>query len=269
MIDSESFYNRLRVKAALDAYLEGFTEYALQLQNGFHLTNEQTLGVIKMAISSKLANLSKMWKKVQPIAASFSVVDDGDYIGDVKEIKLGESKKGRTQVVTEIAIADGPFEGKTIKRFDGVEDEKGMGYFKNLCEVIGLDLPEDLELWQDAMDAFVANNQDLFNITVKKNGEYANVYVNGVSEITKGTEEEATGEEGETTVEGELTQEELDAQQAEEEAAALEAEEEAARAAQEVRAPVRKLVAKTAVKVTTPVKKVVATQPLKKLVARR
>ena len=210
-----------------------------------------------MAISNKnkLASLSKIWKKVTPIASSFSVIDDGEYVGDIKEMKLGESKKGRVQVVSEIAIADGPFEGKTIKRFDGVEDEKGMGYFKALCEVIGLDLPEDMELWQETMDEFVGNNQDLFNVTVKKNGEYANVYINGVSEYTKGGAEEATEEE---VVEEEVAEEEV----VEEEVVEEEAE--------EVVAPVRKVITKTAVKVATPVKKVAAAAPtLKKLVARR
>jgi hypothetical protein len=150
-----------------------------------------------------------MWKKVQPIQPSFSNVPDGDYIGDLKEMKLAEAKKtGRLQVEMTFEIADGEYEGKSVKRFDGVEEETGMGYFKNLCEVIGFDIPDDMHGWQEAMDAFVAGNAtDLYDITVKTNNNYANVYVNQVSEYTKAGGEATGGEEGVEVVEEEVIEE--------------------------------------------------------------
>lgn len=203
-----------------------------------------------MSVNAKLLKLSASWKKVAPITASFANIEDGDYIGDIKELKLGESKAGRTQVVLDWEIADGDFAGKTQKQFYGLSDnngnpdDTGMGYFKNLCEVIGLDLPEDLNLWQETMDEFVANNTSLFDITAKAKGGYTNVYVNGVSDFTKGTE---GGEEG--TVEG-VTEEEV----------VVEVEQEV----QEVVAPVKKIVAKVAVK---PAAKAAVVAPTKKIVS--
>ena len=224
-----------------------------------------------MTVNNVLSNLSKTWKSVEPIAASFSNLPDADYIGDLKELKLGNAKKGRVQVVAEWEVADGELAGKTQKQFyglsneAGVADAVGMGYWKNVCEVIGLDLSEDMNLWQEEMDAFIGNSLALYDITAKANGAYTNVYVNGVSEFTKGAEgEEQTEEATEEAVEEEVvTEEELEVVEEEE--------------VQEVVVPTRKAlakpvvvrpVAKVAAKVAMPVKKtVVVAQPTRKIVS--
>ena len=261
MIDS-SFWNRLRVKVLLGRYFEGFIEYAEMLQDEYRLTNKQIIGVLQMSVNPKLSKLSASWKKVAPIAAGYDNIPDGEYIGDLKEMKLGESKKGRIQVVVEWEVADGEFAGKTQKQFYGLSDDKGasdetgMGYFKNVCEVIGLDLPEDLNLWQESMDEFVANNLSLFDITAKANGQYVNVYVNGVSEYTKGGEEAQAEGEGEGEVAEEVVEEEVQ-EVVEEEVIEEAAEEEV----QEITPPVRKTLAK-------PTAKPVAKPPVAKAVAK-
>lgn len=154
------------------------------------LTEEHIEGIFMAIDAKKLSMLSAMWKKVQPIQPSFTNVPDADYVADLKELKLAEAKKsGRLQVETTLEIVDGEFEGKTVKKFDGVEEETGMGYFKNTCEIIGLDLPPNLSLWQQKFDEFIAGNTvDLYDITVKTNDKYANVYINGVSDLIKGDE---------------------------------------------------------------------------------
>lgn len=171
-------------------------------------------GLHNMAIASKLSQLAKTWKKVAPQTASFSQVPDNEYVASIKEMKLEESKKkGRLQVVTSFEIADGDYTGQTVKRFDGIEDETGMGYFKGLCEIIGMDIPDELELLQDAMNEFVANCNDLFNINVKSNNGYSNVYVNGVSDLVQSEEGEEEQQEEEVqeeeTVEEETQEEEV------------------------------------------------------------
>ena len=266
--------NQLRVKVLLEAYFEGFIEYAIMLQDEYNLTNEQVIGVVHMSVNPKLSKLSVSWKKVEPITASFSNIEDGDYIGDIKEIKLGEAKKGRIQVVFDWEIADGEFAGKVQKQFYGISDdkgnpdEKGMGYFKNVCEVIGLDLPEDLNLWQEVMDEYVSNNTGLFEITAKANGQYTNIFVNGLSEYTKGEEETVEQEEEEET-----TAEEVEEEAVEEEEVEVEEEE------QEVIPLPKKVVAKATAKpvakaVTKPAAKPAAkpiaktvTHPTKKIVS--
>jgi len=214
---------------------------------------------------SDLSKLSAMWKKVTPIAASFSNIPDNDYIGDIKEIKLGQSKKGRYQVVLDWEVADGEYAGKTQKQFYGISDDKGnpdetgMGYFKNVCEVMGLDLPEDINAWQEHMDVFVENNKLLFNITAKANGNYTNVYCNGVSDYTKGTEEEAAAAEEEIAAAEEVVEEAV------EEVVEEEVIEEVAEEVQEVVMPTKKIVAKPVAK---PVAKLPVAKPVAKLPAK-
>lgn len=196
--------------------------------------------------SAKLSKLSALWKKVVPIASSFSNVPDDSYIAELKEMKLEESKKGRMQAVMSLEIVDGDFEGKILKRFDGVEEATGMGYFKKICEVIGWDAPEDMELWQESMDEFVANNTSLLEIakvtTTNKNGTFSNVFINGTSDLTKVVE----GEE-------EVAVEIVDDDEGVVEVGEEEVIEEVAEEEQQVVAPTRKVLAKPVAVAAKPV----------------
>ena len=238
-----------------------FRKALIQYRQGRKLTDNDREGIFKMADANKLSKLSAMWKKVVPIAPSFSNMPDGDYVGDLKEMKLADAKKsGRLQVEMTFEVVDGEYEGKTCKRFDGVEEETGMGYFKNICEVIGFDIPDDMNMWQEAMDIFVADptKVDLYDITIKTNDKYANVYVNGVSDYTKGV----AAPEGEEVVE-EVVEEEAQA-----EGELVEEVEQVEEVVQEVIAPTRRVLAKPTVKpvvksIAKPVVKVAV--PLKKV----
>ena len=230
------------------------------------LTNEGDCKMIKA-----LSTLGATWKKVEATTGSFSNVPDADYLGDLKEIKLAQSKKGRWQVEFTWEIADGEQSGRTQKQFYGVSDNNGnpdsvgMGYFKGTCEVIGLDLSEDANVWQDEFNAFLSENSNaLYDITVKANGNYANVYVNSVSESTKGVEGE--GEEQAGTEE--VGEEEGVVEEVGEEVVYEEAVEEV----QQVVVPKKKVVVVTkpvakpiAKAIAKPVAKAVA-QPVKKVV---
>lgn len=231
-----------------------------------------------------LSALGLQWKKVEATTGSFSNIPDNDYVGDLKEIKLARSKKGRWQAEFTWEVADGEQSGRTQKQFYGLSDNTGkpdavgMGYFKGTCEVIGLDLSEDANVWQDDFNAFLSENSNaLYDITVKANGNYANVYVNSVSEYTKGGEEGTEEEAIEEATEEEVTEEEGEGV---EEVTEEEVYEEAVEEEQEVVVPKKKIVvvtkpvakvaakpvAKVAVKVAAkPVAKAVA-QPVKKLV---
>ena len=196
-----------------------------------------------------MGNLSKLaasWKKVEPIA--FSNVPDGDYLCDLKEITLGQSKAGRWQVVLSWEIADGEYVGKVQKQFYGITDNAGnadvtgMGYWKAVTEALGIDLPEDPSEWQEHFDAYVGSLENYFECAMKANGNYVNVYINQMSETTKGGEEQSEEEAGEAAVE--------------EEAAEEEAAEEAVEEEQQVQVPTKKVLARPLSKpVALPVKK--------------
>jgi hypothetical protein len=176
------------------------------------LTNKEK-EKLNMAIAQKLSQLAKTWKKVQPIQPAANTVPDGTYICQLQSMIIDESKKsGRLQVVSTFMVADGEYENQTVKRFDGIDNETSMGYFKGYCEVLGVDLPEDLEQLQDSLNEFVESNTTLFEVVVKTNKEgYQNVYVNGPSDMTleeEGEEEEQESQEEESQEEEQEEEEE-------------------------------------------------------------
>lgn len=172
-----------------------------------------------MAIAQKLSQLSKAWKKAQPITTSFETVPDGDYVAKLLSMEISESKtSGRLQVVSTFEIMDGEYEGSKVKRFDGIEEETNMGYFKGYCVVIGCELPSELTMLQESLNEFVSNNSDLFNITLKTKGKdgIQNLYVNGVSDLVE-SEEGNEEEELEVVNEDDVEQEEEEQEEEEEE----------------------------------------------------
>lgn len=151
---------------------------------------------VDKGIAKELSQLSKTWKNTQPIAGGYQTIPDGDYTVKITEMGVQKSKNGRLQVVTTFEVADGEHEGSTIKRFDGLTDERSIGYFKGMAEVIGLDLPNDITLLPEVLETFVNECGDFFEITVKTKNEYQNVYVNGVSDaVSEKDEEEVEDEE--------------------------------------------------------------------------
>ncbi len=172
-----------------------------------------------MSISVKLAKLTKQWKNAQPISPSFNTVPDGDYVAKLNSMTLEESKKsGRLQVVSEFEIVDGEHEGQTVRKFDGINNEQEMGWFKGYCDIIGFEVPKDLTDLESEMSGFVENNSDLFNIRLKTgNSGYQNLYVQGVSEYTMGEDEEAEEAEEEEPEEAEEAEEEEPEEEPEEE----------------------------------------------------
>jgi hypothetical protein len=163
-----------------------------------------------------------MWQNSAPVqGGGYVKIPTGDYVADLKEMKLAQSKKGKWQVISTYEIIvdqqGGGNEGQTVKRFDGLEDETNIGYFKGYCEIIGFDVPQDLNTLQAEMDAFIeksAQSGEYFDIHVDTSPgeggrEYTNVYVNGVNGefvAGEGTVEEGAAEVVEEQVADEVQQ---------------------------------------------------------------
>jgi hypothetical protein len=171
---------------------------------------------VDKGIAKELSQLSKMWKTAQPVAAGYQTIPDGEYSAKITEMSVQKSKNGRLQVVTTFEVVDGEHEGSSIKRFDGLDNERSIGYFKGMAEIIGLDLPNDITLLPEVLKTFVDECGDFFEITVKTKNEYQNVYVNGVSD--------AVSEEGSEEVEGD--EEEVEEEEIEDDEEEVEEEEE-------------------------------------------
>ncbi len=133
----------------------------------------------EQAIHEELAALDNTWKETQP-AKIGSNIPDGDYIAKIARMEVGKSKAGRLQVVTVFAVADGNYAGKELYRFDGLDKEQSMSFFKAFCETVGLEIPESLIALPDAIKAFVDSFDNMVNITMRTKNEYQNLYVKGL-----------------------------------------------------------------------------------------
>jgi hypothetical protein len=157
----------------------------------------------KKNISQVLKSLKNAWEDAEPMTATS--IKDGDYVAKISSMEVSLSKNGRPQVVTTFVIADGKYKGKEKLRFDGIDNDTSMSFFKGFAETIGVDLPEDITDLPEALESFVDSFDALVNISMNNKGEYQNVYVKGLSEYT---EDEASAEEEEESSSEEETSEE-------------------------------------------------------------
>ncbi len=155
-----------------------------------------------MDLARELKTLQRKWGNAESRVAG-SPIPDGEYVGKIDSMTINRSKKGegRLQVATKFEIVGGKKDGTTISRYDGIEDEEQMGYFKGYCEVLGITIPEDLQELPEELDTFVNDCQDLFQLNVATKNNFQNINIVGVSE--DGGEEGGDGEEAETEDEAE------------------------------------------------------------------
>jgi hypothetical protein len=131
-------------------------------------------------ISKKLRALQSEWRSSEPM--TFSTIKDGDYVAKIVSMEIAESKNGRMQVVTTFKVADGKMKGKEVKKFDGLASAQNMGFFKGFCQVIGFEIPEDIEDLTEALEEFVSDFDSLVNIKATTRDEFQNIRVTGLSE---------------------------------------------------------------------------------------
>lgn len=146
-------------------------------------------------VSKALKSLESQWKATEP-TTGFTQFSDGDYIGTPINMEIGLSKNNRLQVVTTFRIDDGQYAGEEYRKFDGINDEVGIGWFKGYCEVLGIDIPDEMEDLQDTLDAFIDSNPPAFHLTLKTKDGFQNCYLKGAAEeVDFGQSAEETPEE--------------------------------------------------------------------------
>lgn len=180
-------------------------------------------------IAKSLKKLSKTWSKAEARTGG-SQVKDGEYTAELVSMTIGTSKNGRLQVAEKYKITSGgKMKGKEITTYQGIESEQNIAYFKGHCEVLGVEIPDDMEDLPDALESFVDDNAEEFSIRVKTNdGGYQNVTVVGTAdgESSEESEEEEENEEEENEEEENEEEEEENEEEEEEENEEEEEEEE-------------------------------------------
>lgn len=145
-------------------------------------------------VSKELEKLEDAWEGAEPEQGGIAVKDD-DYVASIDSMEIAFSKKKNLMCVTDYKIADGTYEGKIVKKFDMLQTEQNLSYFKGYCEVLGIEYPESITDLPDAISEFMENFDSLVNITLKTKDDAQRLYVKGVSEHGVGEEgEEPEGE---------------------------------------------------------------------------
>jgi 3-methyladenine DNA glycosylase AlkD len=147
-------------------------------------------------VSKDLRAISKMWAKTEPRSFGSGLADD-TYRAELVSMTVGKSKKMRLQVESKFRVAKGEHKGHEVSRYDGIENENNVAFFKGYLEVIGCPISEDSEELKSELEDFVDKNDDLFDITlVTKNG-FQNIQIGGVAGTVEPDEttepEEKTG----------------------------------------------------------------------------
>lgn len=130
-------------------------------------------------IHAELAQLDGAWKETKA-AKGGANIPDGDYVAKITSMVINKSKNQRLQAVTTFTVYDGNYAGKEIMRFDGLNNEQSISFFKAYAETIGLDCPESMTDLPNEIEAFMGHFDGLVNITMKTKGDYQNLYVKGL-----------------------------------------------------------------------------------------
>lgn len=150
-------------------------------------------------VSKDLKKLSKTWSKTDAKKGGGSNVKDGDYVVKITSMTVGKSKAGRLQVAEKFKIVEPKKnKGTEFMAFHGLESENNIAYFKGHCEVLGIELPDDMEELPDVLEAWVEENEgDAFDVKVKTKDGYQNTSVLGVAGESSSDDEdgEEDGEE--------------------------------------------------------------------------
>ena len=144
-------------------------------------------------IAKALKKYETSWENAE--ATRSSQIPDNDYVAKIVDMEVTFSKSKRLMVVTTFKIADGKLKGREVKKFDGLETDQNMGYFKGFCEVLGIDIPDSIADLPEVLAEFVDGFKELVNISVKTKDEFQNVHIKGVSEHDSDGDDDDNGDD--------------------------------------------------------------------------
>jgi hypothetical protein len=180
-------------------------------------------------VSKDLKKMSKVWSKTEAKkGGGGSSLPDEDYKGKITAMTVGKSKKGRLQVATTFEIKKPKdYRGKTKMTFHGLDTENNIAYFKGFAEVLGLELPDDMEDLPEAIESFLEDFDEEISFSLKTKGDFQNVKITAVgdTEIENEEDSEEDSEEEDSEDGEEEAEEEAEEEEAEEEEEGEEEEE--------------------------------------------
>lgn len=148
-------------------------------------------------VAKSLKKMGKLWAKTEAKSGGgYTRLADGKYVTTLTGMKVGESKKGRLQVgITFKVTKPKENKGKEVMKFYGLDNENNIAYFKGFAEVIGLELPDDVEDLPEAVASFVEDFEDSVTIQLKTNGDFQNLSLVAVGDAKVNEDASEDGED--------------------------------------------------------------------------
>ncbi len=148
-------------------------------------------------VAKSLKKMGKLWSKTEAKSGGgYTRLADGKYVTTLTGMKVGESKKGRLQVgITFKVTKPKENKGKEVMKFYGLDNENNIAYFKGFAEVIGLELPDDVEDLPEAVASFVEDFEDSVTIQLKTNGDFQNLSLVAVGDAKVNEDASEDGED--------------------------------------------------------------------------
>jgi hypothetical protein len=132
-----------------------------------------------------LKQVDEDWKEAEAVEITGrAAVPDGNYKCFLKNARVEFSKSSdRLQVAWEMEVVEGKQEGKSVMKFDGLDNDVSMGWMKGTMKVLGMEVPKSITKLPGVFEEFFEGNKDIpINITVRTKDNFTNVYINGLAE---------------------------------------------------------------------------------------
>ncbi len=133
------------------------------------------------SIANALKEVEDTWESSEVIESQgFSPLPDGNYSGNVSDGIVEMSQNGRLQITLTLKPTEGKYEGKTIKKFMGLDNELSIGYAKGTLKLLGIEIPKSVTKLPKVLTDFFSEHNDGINVefTVKTKDDFVNIYIN-------------------------------------------------------------------------------------------
>ena len=129
-----------------------------------------------------LASLSKLLKNGKPKVGT-PTLPDGTYQGEITDIKLGTTQKGKPQIDWTLKVLSGEYEGRACHKYDMLATQENVDWVYGTLEVLGVDeLPTSLDDFKTTLQSSVGKKVEF---SCRTQGNFTNVYINELLETVE------------------------------------------------------------------------------------
>lgn len=173
------------------------------------------------SVNQLLKDRQKEWSEAKAITSDFDIdVPDGPYNAKVLKATVGQSRQGRLQTEYSFLVVGGPYDGKKIPRYQGLDRDESFGYEKAFIKRAGGRIPKNITKLPDVLAELVDTGVRIQVATSTSDPRYRNIYMNGTVDLDDIDEEEDDGAERKTrkrNLKGKVKEEEEDEEDDEDE----------------------------------------------------